>query len=64
MRAKKMAIAHEKFYFLFELISWEKLLLEEAFEDGQFTKDLDTLIREEQEVIEKLRNLAAYHVLY
>lgn len=64
MRAKKMAIAHEKFYFLFELISWEKLLLEEAFEDGQFTKDLDTLIKEEQEVIEKLRNLAAYHVLY
>lgn len=64
MRAKKMAIAYEKFYYLFELISWEKLLLEEAFEDGQFTKDLDTLIREEQEVIEKLRNLAAYHVLY
>lgn len=64
MRAKKMAIQHEKFYFLFELISWEKLLLEEALEDGQFTKDLDTLIREEQEVIEKLRNLAAYHVLY
>ncbi|MCB0761936.1 MAG: hypothetical protein KDC12_10475, partial [Flavobacteriales bacterium] len=64
LRAKKMAIVHEKFYFLFELISWEKLLLEEAFEDGQFTKDLDTLIREEQEIIEKLRNLAAYHVLY
>lgn len=64
MRAKKMAIEHEKFYFLFELISWEKSLLEEALEDGQFTKDLDTLIKEEQEVIEKLRNLAAYHVLY
>ncbi|MFT4678477.1 MAG: tetratricopeptide (TPR) repeat protein [Flavobacteriales bacterium] len=64
MRAKKMAIIHEKFYFLFELISWEKLLLEEAFEDGEFTKDLDSLIREEQEIIEKLRNLAAYHVLY
>jgi len=64
LRAKKLAIAHEKFYFLFELISWEKMLLEEAFEDGKFTKDLDTLIYEEQEVIEKLRNLAAYHVLY
>lgn len=63
-RAKKLAIAHEKFYFLFELISWEKMLLEEAFEDGEFTKDLDTLIVEEQQVIEKLRNLAAYHVLY
>jgi pentatricopeptide repeat protein len=64
LRSKKLAITYEKVYFLFELISWEKLLLEEAFEDGEFTKDLDTLIREEQEVIEKLRNLAAYHVLY
>jgi tetratricopeptide (TPR) repeat protein len=64
MRAKKLAIKYEKFYYLFELINWEKMLLEEAFEDGQFTKDLDTLIREEQDVIEKLRNLAAYHVLY
>lgn len=64
IRAKKMAIKYEKFYYLFELINWEKSLLEEAFEDGQFTKDLDTLIREEQDVIEKLRNLAAYHVLY
>lgn len=64
MRAKKLAIEHERFYYLFELISWEKMLLEEALEDGQFTKDLDLLIKEEQEVIEKLRNLAAYHVLY
>jgi len=64
MRAKKQAIEHEKFYYLFELISWEKKLLEEALEDGEFTKDLDTLIKEEQDVIGKLRNLAAYHVLY
>jgi tetratricopeptide (TPR) repeat protein len=64
VRAKKLAIKYEKFYYLFELINWEKTLLEEAFEDGQFTKDLDTLIREELDVIEKLRNLAAYHVLY
>ncbi len=63
-RAKKMAIEHEKFYYLFELLSWEKLLLEEAYEAGEFTKDLDALIREEQDVIAKLRNLAAYHVLY
>ncbi|MCC6600699.1 MAG: hypothetical protein IT223_08490 [Crocinitomicaceae bacterium] len=63
-RAKKLAVRYEKFYYLFELISWEKVLLEEALEDGQFTKDLDTLIREELDVIEKLRNLAAYHVLY
>lgn len=64
IRAKKMAQVHEKFYFIFELISWEKLLLEVQFEDGKFTKDLDTIIKEEQDVIAKLRNLAEYHVLY
>jgi hypothetical protein len=63
-RAKKLAREHEKFYYLFELLSWEKLLLEEAYEAGEFTKDLDALIKEEHNVIEKLRNLAAYHVLY
>lgn len=63
-RAKKTAIAHEKFYYWFELLNWEKLLLEEAYEAGEFTRDIDELIQEEQEVIEKLRNLAAYHVLY
>ena len=62
-RAKKTAIRYEKFYYLFELISWEKTLLEEAFENGQFV-DLDILIREEQEVLDKLQNLTAYHVLY
>lgn len=64
VRAKKIAVEREKFYYWFELLSWEKLLLEEAYEAGEFTTDLDALIKEEQEVIEKLRNLAAYHVLY
>ncbi len=64
IRAKKMAVAYEKFYYHFELLNWEKLLLEEAYEAGEFGKDLDALIKEEQDVIEKLRNLAAYHILY
>lgn len=64
LRAKRLASDYEKFYYLFELLSWEKLLLEESYEQGEFGKDIDALIREEQEVIEKLRNLAAYHVLY
>lgn len=63
-RAKKIAEENEKFYYWFELISWEKKLLEEAFEAGEFGTDLDKLIQEEQMVIEKLRNLAEYQVIY
>jgi tetratricopeptide (TPR) repeat protein len=62
-RAKKLAEKNEKFYYLFELINWEKTLLEESFENGRFV-DLDKLIQEEKDVLEKLRNLAEYHVLY
>lgn len=64
LRAKKIAVEYEKFYYLFELLNWEKLLLEEAYEAGEFGKDLDALIKEEQDVIGRLRNLAAYHILY
>ncbi|MDQ3101613.1 MAG: hypothetical protein M3R08_09520, partial [Bacteroidota bacterium] len=63
-RAKRIARDNERFYYWFELLSWEKMLLEEAYESGEFTKDLDALIEEEREVVEKLRNLAAYHILY
>lgn len=63
-RAKAIAKKYEKFYYWFELINWEKRLLEEAYESGVFNKDLDKLIEEETEVIEKLRNLAEYHILY
>jgi len=63
-RAKRIARENERFYYWFELLNWEKMLLEEAYESGEFTKDLDALIEEERGVIEKLRNLAAYHILY
>ena len=63
-RAKRIARENERFYYWFELLNWEKMLLEEAYESGEFTKDLDALIEEERDVIEKLRNLAAYHILY
>lgn len=63
-RAKKIAIEHEKFYYLFELINWEKQLLEEEYETGSFDKDLDDLISQETECIQKLRNLAEYHMIY
>lgn len=63
-RAKEVARDHEKFYYWFELISWEKKLLEEAYESGEFSGNLDNLIEEEEMVIAKLRNLAEYQVIY
>jgi hypothetical protein len=63
-RAKKTAADYEKFYYLFELIAWEKKLIEEDYEEGLFNHNLDELIEEERRVIEQLRNLAEYHILY
>jgi tetratricopeptide (TPR) repeat protein len=63
-RAKQMAEKYEKFYYWFELISWEKRLLESAYESGVFSTDLDKLVKEEEMVIAKLRNLAEYTVIY
>ncbi len=63
-RAKKLAKDHEKFYYWYELLSWEKKLLEEAYEAGEFDRNLDDLIEEEEMVIAKLRNLAEYQVIY
>ena len=63
-RAKKVAKDYEKFYYWFELINWEKQLIEEEYERGIFTYDLNKLITEELLVIEKLRNLAEYQMIY
>jgi tetratricopeptide (TPR) repeat protein len=63
-RAKHLAQKHEKFYYWFELIGWEKKLLDSAYESGIFSNDLDKLVEEEEMVIAKLRNLAEYTVIY
>lgn len=63
-RAKSLAVEHEEFYYWYELISWEKKLLEAAYEDGEFSRNLDDIIEEEESVIAKLRNLAEYQVIY
>lgn len=63
-RAKLIAKEHEEFYYWYELISWEKRLLEAAYEEGEFSRDLDTLVEEEEDVISKLRNLAEYQIIY
>jgi len=63
-RAKQTAQKYEKFYYWFELINWEKKLLDSAYESGVFNIDLDKLIEEEEMVIAKLRNLAEYTIIY
>lgn len=63
-RAKTIAMENEEFYYWYELISWEKRLLESAYEEGEFNRDLDTLVAEEESVISKLRNLAEYQIIY
>lgn len=63
-RAKIKAKEYEKFYYWFELISWEKRLIEEEYEQGIFSFNLEQLIQEELEVIEKLRNLAEYQMIF
>lgn len=63
-RAKKIAHENEEFYFLIDLIAWEKTLITAQYESGDFDVDLNKLIEEENLAIEKLRNLAEYHMLY
>lgn len=63
-RAKEVAKKYEKFYYWFELIAWEKLLIESAYEQGVFSDQLDDLVEEEGMVVDKLRNLGEYTVIY
>ncbi len=63
-KSKKIAYDNEKFYFLLDLIDWEKTLIEEEYLRGNFDKDLNKLVKEESECVEKLRNLAEYQMLY
>lgn len=63
-RAKKLAYKYEKFYYLLDILSWEKILVEEEYLSGNFDKNLNELVREEEQCIEKLRNLAEYQILY
>ncbi len=63
-RGKAFAYKNEKFYYLIDLLAWEKRLSEEAYESGNFSIDIDKIIKEEGEVLAKLENLAAYHILY
>jgi tetratricopeptide (TPR) repeat protein len=63
-RGKSLAHKNEKFYYLIEFLSWEKRLSEEAYESGNFKVDLDQIVKEEEDALARLENLAAYHILY
>ncbi len=63
-KAKKIAYDYEKYYFLLDLIDWEKILVEEEYSRGDFDKDLNKLVEEESDSLEKLRNIAEYQILY
>lgn len=63
-KSKKLAYEFEKFYFLLDLIDWEKRLIEEEYLQGNFDKDLNELVEEEGVCVEKLRNLAEYQKIY
>ena len=63
-KTKKIAYNYEKFYFLLDLIDWEKKLIEEEYLRGNFKRDLNQIIKEEEECVDKLRNIAEYQKLY
>ncbi|HLU88013.1 MAG TPA: hypothetical protein VKZ44_09685 [Taishania sp.] len=64
IRAKKIAEESEKFYYWSEIISWEKKLIEEGLQENFSNERLKSLVQEEEMVIQKLRNLAEYHIIY
>lgn len=63
-KAKTIAYNFEKYYFLLDLINWDKKLVEEGYQRGVFEADLNKLVDEETDCIEKLRNIAEYQMLY
>lgn len=63
-KAKTIAYQYEKFYFLLDLIDWEKKLIEESYSRGIFDSNLTDLVKEEGECTEKLNNIAEYQKLY
>lgn len=63
-RAKALARSIEDFYYWNEIISWEKWLIEDGLQETLNEVVLEELILEEEKVVEKLRNLAEYQIIY
>lgn len=64
VRAKKLAQETESFYFWIDIIYWEKKLIEEGYQLGVHDEALKQLVEEEEDVLNKLRNLAEYQIIY
>ena len=63
-RVKKLAYDFEKFYYIIEIIGWEKQLADEESLFGKLEFNLEMLNNEEQTIIDQIRNLGEYQVLY
>lgn len=63
-KAKKIAYDYEKYYFLLDLINWEKTISEEIYSKGHNSLFTNDLINEETDCLEKLKNIAEYQKLY
>ncbi len=64
IRAKELSKVHEKFYYWYELLSWEKKIFEETNLARELTFNLNHFLEEEELVIAKLKNLAELNVIY
>lgn len=63
-RAKKLAYEIEKYYYVLEIINWEKQLADEQNLFGSLEENLEMLNVEEQKALTILKNIAEYQVLY
>lgn len=63
-KQKQEAYRFEKFHFILELISLEKLLMTIETQFNIKNNTIENVIKEEQEVIEKAKNLGEYSLLF
>ena len=63
-KQKQEAYKFERFHFILELIGLEKLLISIETQFNIKNNTIEDLVKEEQEVIEKAKNLGTYTLLY
>lgn len=63
-KQKQEAYRFEKFHFILELISLEKMLITIETQFNIKNNSIENLIKEEQDIIEKARNIGEYSMLF